>query len=522
MIITQTIELSMTPEVTILPEVYCSQYDNGIRQVVFNLFTDAEMTTPYNVDGLTAIVEGTKPDGNAYAVEATASGSRVTVTITTQMAAVAGIAPSEIVLIAGDTVQRIGSLNFLLMVEPAGILDDAVVSDSEIPIYVDLAVKEAAAQAEAWANGTREGVPVPDTDPAYHNNSKYWSEESPQLAEAWANGTKNGVPVPETDPAYHNNAKYWNTQTAGQTIDGLRDVDLPTPIPDGSLLLYDEATEKWTTTETPLTIEKGGTGNIMGLVQSGQDPADEYGLGERATAEGYETSARGMYAHAEGLKSKAFGRYSHAEGNQSQANGWMAHAEGSGSKARGNASHTEGTGTEAQAVNAHAGGLSVIAKFSEEFIHGQVYNSNDVLYHKFRGAMPAGIETRGFVFGFSPDYTEDTNKTLDIKGNQNVDVTNGGGCSATLSDTGAINISLHVGAMYLLLCSSFTVATGAIFGATARLVSALPLDTGTPNILNLAQTTNAPATITVAANNVLTIQNGAAARATQFTLIRVA
>lgn len=521
MITTQTIDLSMTPEITVLPEVYCSQYDNGIRQVVFNLFEDAEQTTPYNVDGLTAIVQGTKPDNNAYAVEAQASGSSVTVTITTQMAAVAGIAPSEIVLIARDTVQRIGSLNFLLMVEPAGILDDAVVSDSEIPGYVDLAVKEAAAQAEAWANGTRGGVPVPDTDPAYHNNSKYWSEESPQLAEAWANGTKNGVPVPDTDPAYHNNAKYWSAQTAGQTIDGLRDVDLPTPIPDGSLLLYNEASKKWTTTETPLTIEKGGTGNILGLVQSGQDPADEYGLGERATAEGYNTSARGMYAHAEGLQSKAFGRYSHAEG-QSQASGWHSHAEGSGSKAGGNASHTEGTSTETQANNAHAGGLSVIAKFSEEFIHGQVYKSNDALYHKFRGAMPAGIETRGFVFGFSPDYIADTNRTLDIKGNENVDLTNGGGCSATLSDTGTINITLHVGAMYLLLCSSFTVATGAIYGATARLVTALPLATGTPNVLSLAQTQYAPATITAAANNVITIQNAAAARATQFTLIRVA
>ena len=115
MITTQTIDLSMTPEITVLPEVYCSQYDNGIRQVVFNLFEDAEQTTPYNVDGLTAIIEGTKPDGKAYAVEAQASGSSVTVTITTQMAAVAGIVPSEIIVRNGA--QRVGSLNFLLMVE---------------------------------------------------------------------------------------------------------------------------------------------------------------------------------------------------------------------------------------------------------------------------------------------------------------------------------------------------------------------------------------------------------------------
>ena len=30
--------------------------------------------------------------------------------------------------------------------------------------------------AEAWANGTRNGVPVESSDPAYHNNAKYWAD----------------------------------------------------------------------------------------------------------------------------------------------------------------------------------------------------------------------------------------------------------------------------------------------------------------------------------------------------------
>lgn len=36
--------------------------------------------------------------------------------------------------------------------------------------------KEAALVSEAWAVGTRNGQAVPSTDPAYNNNSKYWSE----------------------------------------------------------------------------------------------------------------------------------------------------------------------------------------------------------------------------------------------------------------------------------------------------------------------------------------------------------
>lgn len=36
--------------------------------------------------------------------------------------------------------------------------------------------------SEAWANGTRGGTPVDSTDPAYHNNAKYWSDEAQSAA----------------------------------------------------------------------------------------------------------------------------------------------------------------------------------------------------------------------------------------------------------------------------------------------------------------------------------------------------
>jgi len=38
------------------------------------------------------------------------------------------------------------------------------------------AADDSAEDSEAWAVGTRDGVPVPSTDPAYNNNSKYWAE----------------------------------------------------------------------------------------------------------------------------------------------------------------------------------------------------------------------------------------------------------------------------------------------------------------------------------------------------------
>ena len=68
--------------------------------------------------------------------------------------------------------------------------------------------------AEAWAKGERDGVPVTQGTDGYNDNSKYYKEKS----EAWAVGQKNGTPVPEGDEAYENNSKYYS-----QVSQSLRD-----------------------------------------------------------------------------------------------------------------------------------------------------------------------------------------------------------------------------------------------------------------------------------------------------------
>ena len=54
------------------------------------------------------------------------------------------------------------------------------------------------------------------------------SEASSQDAEAWAVGTRGGVPVPSTDPAYENNAEYWAHHTSA-SLAGLNDVNITSP-----------------------------------------------------------------------------------------------------------------------------------------------------------------------------------------------------------------------------------------------------------------------------------------------------
>jgi len=82
-------------------------------------------------------------------------------------------------------------------------------------------VEEFDSDAEAFAIGTRGGVPVEEGDPAYHNNAKYYAESAGTLvgdqvkeAEAWARGTKDNVPVTSGDPQYNNHSKFYAEQAA--------------------------------------------------------------------------------------------------------------------------------------------------------------------------------------------------------------------------------------------------------------------------------------------------------------------
>lgn len=63
-------------------------------------------------------------------------------------------------------------------------------------------------------------------------------------AEAWAVGTRGGVPVPSTDPAYNNNSYYWSQHGASSSFSGLTDVDF-TNLQGGDLAQYNSSGSKW-------------------------------------------------------------------------------------------------------------------------------------------------------------------------------------------------------------------------------------------------------------------------------------
>ena len=69
------------------------------------------------------------------------------------------------------------------------------------------------------------------------------ADGSAEDSEAWAVGTRDGVPVPNTDPAYNNNSKYWAEHTTS-SFAGLTDTDITNP-QNGQVPVYNSSTNKW-------------------------------------------------------------------------------------------------------------------------------------------------------------------------------------------------------------------------------------------------------------------------------------
>lgn len=140
---TQYTNLSVIPS-GVRPVVPCSQYDNQLQAVRFNLYKEG---TPFTIpSGAAVLVNGIKPDNTAFSYAATAtSGNTATFSVTQQMTAVAGDVLCELrVRTEGEI---IGTLNFILRVEPAPLHDDSVLSETEIPL-IEQAVDIAANLAE--------------------------------------------------------------------------------------------------------------------------------------------------------------------------------------------------------------------------------------------------------------------------------------------------------------------------------------------------------------------------------------
>lgn len=176
----QTKNINLVPGVGPTQVINVSQNDVG-REILLNLKDNSDW---YDLTGCAVTLAGTKPSGLGYTVAGTIDGHQVTIVTTKQMTDEYGSIASELKITKDNTV--IGSANVILSVEkdphPDGTTDGSI--DTLIPeitilverIEAAVAKAEVLFESEAWARGTRDGVPVDEEDPTYHNNSKYYKE----------------------------------------------------------------------------------------------------------------------------------------------------------------------------------------------------------------------------------------------------------------------------------------------------------------------------------------------------------
>ena len=186
----QTINLDLIPQ-GVPPIIYVSQYDYG-QTWTFNIL---ENGSAYEIPSTASVtIQGTKEDKTGFQYACSFSGSQVTATEEQQMTIFAGDVPTELTISNGSAL--IGSLNFIIRVEPAALADDTEISETQLPLL------EAAIEAAA-------------TVPALVSEAQEFSED----AEAWAEGTRGGVPVSSSDPTYQHNAKYYADNFIGMITD---------------------------------------------------------------------------------------------------------------------------------------------------------------------------------------------------------------------------------------------------------------------------------------------------------------
>lgn len=178
----QKINLNMIPQ-GVNPIIHVSQYDKG-QTWYFYLY---EGDVPYNVpSGALVTIQGTKKDGTGFQYPCTVNNNEVIATETDQMTLFYEKFPCELSITYNGEI--IGSLNFYIDVEQAPLGDDTVISDTDLPLLqqaiqaVPTCVAGAqtatakAEEAEAWAVGTKNGVPVASTDPQFEHNAKYYAD----------------------------------------------------------------------------------------------------------------------------------------------------------------------------------------------------------------------------------------------------------------------------------------------------------------------------------------------------------
>lgn len=202
------------------PVLHMAQYDANSRTIVATLW---DGTSGFTIPtGASVMVRFGKPDGTGGLYDETEagdaitySGNVVTAPVAAQMLSVAGKVQADIEIYqTGETEQaavKLATFCFMVNVEKAAYQDAEIISSDYYNIVAGQIQQAVSAATAAEQSKTAAAASAAN------------AAQNTEDAEAWAVGQRNGVDVGEDDPAYHNNAKYYKEQTAPLIVTFLYD-----------------------------------------------------------------------------------------------------------------------------------------------------------------------------------------------------------------------------------------------------------------------------------------------------------
>lgn len=182
----QKVKLNLIPQ-GVPPVVYASQYDVG-RQFEFEIY---EGDVEYKIPSDTVItVHGIKKDNHSFAYSTNDdtskqiefSSSLITIITTEQMTLIPGDIHCEFVLRKNlDSEDILGTLNFVIHVEPCPIPEDAATSASDLQAYQDMVNRTAASEKAAASSASAAEATYKKTSDVYNQAVKDIAEQRTQI-----------------------------------------------------------------------------------------------------------------------------------------------------------------------------------------------------------------------------------------------------------------------------------------------------------------------------------------------------
>lgn len=176
-----------------------SQYDDSSRVFGFELYHgSSRFTVP---DGASVFLTGKKSDGTGFLYPCTYDDGIVYCTLRYQMTVISGRIPLELQIVSSSEI--LYTSNFYLNVQKKNIPDESNISEDDLPV-----VQEIIQASQQFMEKTGEAVAAAETATEAAETATEAADRA-MNSEAWAVGTRDGVPVDSSDETFQNNSKYY-------------------------------------------------------------------------------------------------------------------------------------------------------------------------------------------------------------------------------------------------------------------------------------------------------------------------